>query len=552
MSKVLKVIVTLVLSSFALLNLTSLTANASTYPATRWDKGASSGFSWVVENYAAEADVANFVKWFTPGVKLLDVIAEPGATLNLKWKVTDPSGKALANTKVTLVLNPAYTLGIAKSKTGDGTLIPTAGGGERDGLDVQLTTDANGEINYQIINTNTAADGDEGIPNDNKATPPGNSTLYNQAVLYVGAFKSASERSFAQTSQDVDIIEIHYMNGVAGAVKAPEELVIPSSAPVNANINFHPSKSTGLDWVNNNKEISDDTTNFLAFHTPSSKLINAFAKAGSSPTLTWLVTDKDAKPLANTDVTLIANPAYSNGVAKTADARGNIIPNVAGGTSDGALIPLKTDANGLVSYKVTNLDESATAESFSTNQNDAPQGNTFTQFKLYVGNFPTTLSRSVPANQAVQLIQNEDVVDLHFLKALTQNIVTKSIFIEKDYPAVIEPVVKSKPNAVATNVAPTNSSEPTITGALKNNSVATGKVGIWNGKNISYSVQWLSCSKPGAAVNSIPSGCAAISNASSKTFKITTTAKIKYLRFAVAAQNNLGSNISTSAAVKIG
>ena len=55
----------------------------------RWDKANSSGFAWSLENKAANADVANFVKYFTPGVNLTNVIAQVGSTLNFKFVVKE-------------------------------------------------------------------------------------------------------------------------------------------------------------------------------------------------------------------------------------------------------------------------------------------------------------------------------------------------------------------------------------------------------------------------------------------------------------------------------
>ena len=93
---------------------TPLQAASSTH-AIRFVKSDSAGFAWVLENKAAQADYTNFVQYYTPTVKLLEVIAPVGGTLNLKWKVTDSQGKALPNTDVTLVLNPAYTNGVANT-----------------------------------------------------------------------------------------------------------------------------------------------------------------------------------------------------------------------------------------------------------------------------------------------------------------------------------------------------------------------------------------------------------------------------------------------------
>jgi len=62
---------------------TPLQAASSTH-AIRFVKSDSAGFAWVLENKAAQADYTNFVQYYTPTVKLLEVIAPVGGTLNLK------------------------------------------------------------------------------------------------------------------------------------------------------------------------------------------------------------------------------------------------------------------------------------------------------------------------------------------------------------------------------------------------------------------------------------------------------------------------------------
>ncbi len=186
---------------------------ATSTHAIRFVKAESAGFAWVLENKAAQADFANFVQYYTPAVKLLEVIAPVGGTLNLKWKVTDSQGAVLPNADVTLVLNPGYTNGDANTLTEDGQKIPLTKNGTKDSLRVPLKTDANGFVTYTITNQDTS--GDKNIPNDGVTVPDWQSAFrYTQLQLWVGKIASQAERDNAQKTQDQDILEIHFTEGV--------------------------------------------------------------------------------------------------------------------------------------------------------------------------------------------------------------------------------------------------------------------------------------------------------------------------------------------------
>ena len=67
------------------------TANATSTAVIRWDAADSSGYAWSLENLAADNpnNTANFQVYYTPAVKLYDLVAANGSTVNLKWLVTD-------------------------------------------------------------------------------------------------------------------------------------------------------------------------------------------------------------------------------------------------------------------------------------------------------------------------------------------------------------------------------------------------------------------------------------------------------------------------------
>lgn len=112
---------------------------------------------------------------------------------------------------------------------------------------------------------------------------------------------------------------------------------------------------------------------------------------------------------------------------------------------------------------------------------------------------------------------------------------------------------------VWSNSVPTPTPTPTVVtkpGASKAASVSglarvartlVGGKGTW-ARATSYTYRWYACTASGTSKTAVPSGCTAITGATSTSFKLTIKQKGKYLRFAVTARNAGGSTVSVSAA----
>jgi hypothetical protein len=101
---------------------------------------------------------------------------------------------------------------------------------------------------------------------------------------------------------------------------------------------------------------------------------------------------------------------------------------------------------------------------------------------------------------------------------------------------------------VAASIA-TSTSAPTISGTASVNGTLYGNRGSWSGYPApTYTYQWLRCSTAGAASDALPSGCTAISGATSTTYKVVGLDYGKYLRLKVVGTNSLGADTKYSAA----
>ena len=343
--------ITAIIGALSINLLCSPTQAASSTHAIRFVKSDSAGFAWVLENKAAQADYQNFVQYYTPAVKLQVVIAPVGGVLNLKWKVTDAQGKAVPNTDVTLVLNPAYSNGTANTLAEDGQTIPLAKGGSKDGFDIPLKTDADGYIFYTLANKDTA--GDKNIPNDGSTVPDWQSAFkYTQVQLWVGNFASQKEREPVQKTQDQDILEIHFTEGVKAeksGVAKPTPTV--TQEPVVKKV---PSIRLISPIYNDNNSV-DSTIDIVKFFTEKSKSFYTYVEAGTKISLIYQATLDGTTVAAKQLIKLQVNSSYSGSNASWKTTTGVTIKGQKG-AEPGLELSGITDDSGKVTFVIENID----------------------------------------------------------------------------------------------------------------------------------------------------------------------------------------------------
>jgi hypothetical protein len=352
----------------------------------RWDQAGSSGFAWALENKAANADVANFVKYFTPGVNLTNVIAQVGSTLNFKFVVKNSAGAVMANSPVTLVLNPAYTSGTAVTAYSDGQEIRKGFGDANDSRLVSLTTDSAGAVTFSITNKDTV--GQAAIPNDGKTIPAGK--IYTQLAIWQGSYTSTSARASAQTTQDIDILEIHFLTEAKAPVPTPTPTPTatptptptatptptPTAPPVFPSMRlvspaFGPSNSV------------DTTGDIAQYYSAKTRAFYTYIAAGTTLSLKYLVTKDGTTPLANTEVTLQVNAPYSNSKATWLSGSTKIgIP--ASESASGYDLKGTTNAAGEVTFNLKNTNTTGTEAAPASPNAIAPKVRLYSTLKAVI------------------------------------------------------------------------------------------------------------------------------------------------------------------------
>jgi hypothetical protein len=375
MKKLISTLAAVSLMTMSLLSFQPATAAGNT--SVRWVESSSTGFAWALENKAANADVANFVKYFTPGVNLVDVIAQVGSTLNFKFVVKDGSGSPMANSPVTLILNPAYTGGQAVTQYSDGQEIRKGFGDAADSRLVALTTDSAGAVTFSITNKDTV--GESSIPNDGKTIPTGK--IYTQLAIWQGAYTATPARSTAQTSQDVDILEIHFLT--EAKAQAPTPVVTPAATPTPTPTVTTPTTLPSMRLVSPafGPSNSVDTTGDIAqYYSAKVRAYYTYIAAGTTLTLKYLVTSDGTKPLANKEVTLQVNAPYSLSKANWLSGSTKItVP--ASDSASGADLKGTTNAMGEVTFTIKNTDTKGTEAKPATPNTPAPSTRLYGTFK---------------------------------------------------------------------------------------------------------------------------------------------------------------------------
>jgi hypothetical protein len=350
----------------------------------RWDKANSSGFAWSLENKAANADVANFVKYFTPGVNLTNVIAQVGSTLNFKFVVKDGSGAPMANSPVTLVLNPAYTRGAAVTFYSDGQEIRKGYGDAADSRLVSLTTDSAGGVSFSIINKDTV--GESSVPNDGATVAAG--TIYTQLAIWQGTYTATPARALAQTSQDVDILEIHFLTEAKAPTPTPTATptATPTPTPTPTPTVVAPKLLPSMRLISPafGPSNSVDTTGDIAqYYSAKTRAFYTYIAAGTTLSLKYLVTKDGTAPLANTEVTLQINAPYSNSKANWLSGSTKIgVP--ASESASGADLKAKTNAAGEVTFTIKNTDTTGTEAVPAAPNAAAPKVRLYGTFKAVI------------------------------------------------------------------------------------------------------------------------------------------------------------------------
>jgi len=307
--------------------------------------------------------------WYRGGVRAITKQVPVGSTQHLTYVVSNSlNGLPLANTQVTLVFGKQYSGSTAKVNVGS----VSSTGGESS---VTGVTGADGTVSFDLVNTDVAADAADN-PGTNLGSDYTGKHLFSQVAAWVTN----------QGQDSIDVVDMVYFK--------------PADAPV---VKTVVARMNGLDSASA-FEGSCTVGDWCKYYAEGLRYFEKGLTVGSTTNFSYSVSDTNGAPYANKNVYLLLGKGYSGSTAKVTVNGTSANGSECWCGNDQAKITLTTNAQGQVSFSLTNNDVAADADPYQAGNLAHPNGgkHLFTQMTL------------VGEKGNADVI---DIVDLNFYKA---------------------------------------------------------------------------------------------------------------------------------------
>jgi hypothetical protein len=329
-------------------------------------------------NRQADADYFVSQGWYRGGLRTFTKLVPVGSTQHLTFVVSNAAnGAPLANTAVHFVFNKEYSA--SNAKVNIGAVSSTGAQQIVDGV-----TGSDGTVSFDLVNTDVAADASDN-PGTNLSGNYTGKHLYSQVTAWVTD----------QGADSIDLIDLAYFK--------------PADAPV---IKTAVARMNGIDTTNaflGSCLVGD----WCKYYAEGLRYFEKGLTVGSTTNFSYTVSDTNGAPYANKNVYLLLGKGYSGSTAKVTvnGTSTNGVDCYCG--NDQAKITLTTNAQGQVSFSLTNNDVAADADPYQAGNLAHPNGgkHLFTQMTL------------VGEKGNLDVI---DIVDLNFYK--TQDAVPATVY----------------------------------------------------------------------------------------------------------------------------
>ncbi len=319
-------------------------------------------------NRQGDADYFVSQGWYRGGVRVFTKQVPVGSTQHFTFVVSNAAnGANLANTAVHFVFGKDYSGSNAKVNIGNA--VSTGAQQIVDGV-----TDANGQVSFDLVNTDVAADAADN-PGNNLSGDYTGKHLFTQVTAWVTN----------QGQDSIDLFDLVYFK--------------PADAPV---VKTAVARMNGIDTTNaflGSCLVGD----WCKYYAEGLRYFEKGLTVGSTTNFSYTVSDTNGAPYANKNVYLLVGKGYSGSTAKVTVNGVSTTGAETWNGNDQAKITLTTNAQGQVSFSLTNNDVAADADPYQAGNLAHPNGgkHLFTQMTL------------VGEKGNLDVI---DVVDLNFYK----------------------------------------------------------------------------------------------------------------------------------------
>jgi hypothetical protein len=329
-------------------------------------------------NRQADADFFVSQGWYRGGLRTFTKLVPVGSSQHLTFVVSNAAnGALLANTAVHFVFGKDYSGSTAKVNVGSAS--STGAQQIVDGV-----TNSQGQVSFDLVNTDVAADAADN-PGSDLSVDYAGKHLYSQVTAWVTD----------QGADSIDLVDLVYFK--------------PADAPV---VKTVVARMNGLDSASA-FEGSCTVGDWCKYYAEGLRFFEKGLTVGSTTNFSYTVSDTNGAPYANKSVYLLLGKGYSGSTAKV-----TVNGTSANGAecwcgNDQAKITLTTNAQGQVSFSLTNNDVAADADPYQAGNLAHPNGgkHLFTQMTL------------VGEKGNADVI---DIVDLNFYK--TQDAVAPTVY----------------------------------------------------------------------------------------------------------------------------
>jgi len=281
-------------------------------------------------DHQADADYWVGQGWARGGTTFHTKLVPVGSTQHLTYVVSDSAdGSPLANTTVSLILGKAYANSTAKLHVGS-AVAGGAGAENWDGNPQAIATgvtNAQGLVSFDVVSDDVAADAAD-YPGTNLAVDPTGKHLFSQIAAWVTSV----------TQDSVDVIDFNFY---APATVVPVPQIV--------------TRVTGIDDTN---AAVGSTEGWAQYYAAGLRFFERGVTVGTTTHISYTVTAAGA-PYANKTVHLLLGKAYS-GSSANVTVNGVNYPGAGAEKS----IDLTTDANGVVSFDLSNSNFASAADPY--------------------------------------------------------------------------------------------------------------------------------------------------------------------------------------------
>ena len=283
----------------------------------------------------------DITQYYSAGTKAFYTYIAAGSTLNLKYHVTTDGTTAAANVQISLQVDAPYSGSKAGWTSGSTKITAPAATDATFGAELKGTTDANGDVTFTLVNTDTS--GLENAPTSltmdrAKVTP---ARLYGtMKPIYPGK---------GDKEADVDLATFDIAKSAPDASSGTVTTPATTSAKVVPSMRLISPAFSAANSI-------DTTSDIAQYYTAGTKAFYTYMPTGSTLTLKYLVTSDGSTPLANTEVKIQVDAPYSGSKANWISGSTKITAPAAVDATFGAELKAKTNAAGEVVFVLKNTD----------------------------------------------------------------------------------------------------------------------------------------------------------------------------------------------------